>query len=273
MKYYFYRTTNLINGKYYQGVHHSRCPEKDPYCGSGLGIINAVKKYGRENFKVEIIKYFDSLDEAYKYEAEIITPESLDARICYNQVPGGRGCKEGVIHMSKGDEEIRVHKILQKVYEEMGYVKGRSAKTRENVSKVRKGKPSKQKGRIYLHKGFDKEIRVKPEEVETYLKQGYEKGHSGLAKQRVREKHQGRLWINNGSEEKCILPVELESYLNKGYVKGTLPKTEEHKKAISRAMKGKVQSQETRERKRMAKQGRTWKLIDGRRVWSERKDM
>ena len=50
--FYIYRTTNLINGKTYIGQHKRR-PGR--YFGSGLLLKNAIKKYGKENFKVEIL--------------------------------------------------------------------------------------------------------------------------------------------------------------------------------------------------------------------------
>lgn len=270
MYYYFYRTTNLINGKYYQGVHHSSDPETDSYYGSGCSIQAAVRKYGRENFKVEILKYFDSLDEAYEYEASVITLDSLDANICYNQVPGGKGCKEGVICMCKDDQEIRVHKKLQSYYESLGYVKGRSGKAKQNVSNTHKGKPSKQRGRIYLHLGTDVEVRVKPEDIDKYLNKGYQKGHSQLSKDRVRVGHLGKVWINNGVVERCVSAGEVDLFLEQGFKRGKLPFTEDHKKKLSLCRLGKKDTEETRAKRRLAKVGRTWTVINGKRVWSKR---
>lgn len=266
MKYYFYRTTNLINGKYYQGVHHSKNPEKDPYFGSGPGIVAAVKKYGRENFKVEVLKDdFQNMDEAYAYEASVITLESLNPQVCYNQVPGGRGIKDGVICMFRGDEEIRVHKSLQPYYETKGYVRGRSQKARESVSISHKGKPSKQKGRTYLHRGYDEEIRVEKDQVQFYLDQGYELGHSQASKDRVKRAHKDRVWINNGIVEQTIHDTEI---IPVGFSLGRLPRTEIHCRNIGKALVGRKDSSESRERKRKAKQGRTWSLVEGKRVWS-----
>jgi hypothetical protein len=51
MKHYIYKTTNLINGKIYIGKRSHENPEKDRYLGSGRVLIQAIKKYGRENFK------------------------------------------------------------------------------------------------------------------------------------------------------------------------------------------------------------------------------
>ena len=38
--------------------------------GSGTKLQYAYKKYGIENFTKEILKYFDSADEAFEYHIE-----------------------------------------------------------------------------------------------------------------------------------------------------------------------------------------------------------
>ena len=52
---YFYKITNLNNGKYYYGVH-STTDLYDGYSGSGILLKTAYKKYGIENFTKNIIK-------------------------------------------------------------------------------------------------------------------------------------------------------------------------------------------------------------------------
>lgn len=89
MIYYVYRTTNLINGKYYIGKHAST--DFDPnYLGSGLKIKNAIRKYGKSNFKVEVIKTFINEEEAFNFEKQIIETV-LGNPDCYNIVDGGKG--------------------------------------------------------------------------------------------------------------------------------------------------------------------------------------
>lgn len=52
---YIYETTNLINGNKYIGKHKSSTFDTN-YYGSGIGINNALNKYGKENFKVIILE-------------------------------------------------------------------------------------------------------------------------------------------------------------------------------------------------------------------------
>ena len=61
-----YQTTNLINGKKYIGRDAWNRPN---YLGGGRALKNAIKKYGKENFKKEILEYCNSKEELLDREA------------------------------------------------------------------------------------------------------------------------------------------------------------------------------------------------------------
>lgn len=81
-----YETTCLINGKKYIGVHNN---EEDDYLGSGVALLKAVKRYGKSKFVRETLDKFDTAEEAYLREAELVTPEIVNSRQYYNIVLGG----------------------------------------------------------------------------------------------------------------------------------------------------------------------------------------
>lgn len=84
-----YKTTNLINNKIYIGKNKGN---NNWYLGSGKLLIYAIKKYGKENFKKEIIEICTSLE--HMIEREIFWIEKLNARdrnIGYNIQIGGDG--------------------------------------------------------------------------------------------------------------------------------------------------------------------------------------
>ena len=91
MKWYCYKTTNTLNGYYYLGKYGSENPETDSYLGSGTAFRRALKKYGREVFVKEILAEFETEDEAYAFERNLISENDLKSNQCYNIVPGGRG--------------------------------------------------------------------------------------------------------------------------------------------------------------------------------------
>lgn len=89
MTYHFiYKTTNLINGRYYYGVHSTKMLDDD-YLGSGTILTAAIKKYGRKNFKREILALFDERSEAFKAEADLVDQKMLTDIKCYNIKTGG----------------------------------------------------------------------------------------------------------------------------------------------------------------------------------------
>ena len=79
---YVYRTTNLINGKRYIGKHRSKEFDKK-YYGSGKHLKSAIKKYGLENFKIEILSWCSSNEELALKEVEFIKKENPEYNIWY----------------------------------------------------------------------------------------------------------------------------------------------------------------------------------------------
>lgn len=79
-----YKTTNLINNKIYIGKDKKN---NSKYLGSGKILKRAIKKYGQENFKKEILETcidLEHLNEREKYWIEVLTPD-------YNIAKGGDG--------------------------------------------------------------------------------------------------------------------------------------------------------------------------------------
>lgn len=90
MSFIVYKTTNLVNGKFYVGVHKTDNIEIfDGYFGSGSLLKLAIKKHGKENFIRETL--FDCLDdqeEAYSIEKILVKTKDQDPR-AYNIKQGG----------------------------------------------------------------------------------------------------------------------------------------------------------------------------------------
>ena len=90
MIFIIYKTTNLVNGKFYIGKHNQSKESFDGYYGSGSLLAKAIKKYGKDNFVRETLFEFDREDEAYQQEIKVIN-ENLSNPLCYNVRPGGTG--------------------------------------------------------------------------------------------------------------------------------------------------------------------------------------
>ena len=84
-----YKTTNIINDKWYIGKDSKN---NKGYFGSGIAIKKAIEKYGKENFKKEILEYCK--DKNHLSEREKYWIESSNAKNdpkSYNMAEGGQG--------------------------------------------------------------------------------------------------------------------------------------------------------------------------------------
>lgn len=102
-KYIVYQTINTLNNKIYIGVHQTKDPDVfDGYIGCGVYISKkytymyaktkfqeAVKKYGPKNFKRTTIAIFNTAEEAYNLEEELVDEKFLARNDVYNMVLGG----------------------------------------------------------------------------------------------------------------------------------------------------------------------------------------
>jgi len=101
---FVYITRNLINGKKYIG-NHSTDNVDDYYIGSGIYLKKAIKKEGKENFKREILEYFDTGQEAFNAQKKWIDKFNT-VNDGYNISPyGGLGIS-GSIHNEESKKKI-----------------------------------------------------------------------------------------------------------------------------------------------------------------------
>jgi hypothetical protein len=125
MLYYIYKITNKINGKYYIGRHSTNNIE-DGYMGSGIGIVNAIKKYGIDNFTKEILQFANNTEELWELEKTIVNDIVVKDEMSYNMAYGGKhylhGLKENnidafILHQSEAGKK-GAESFLSKMNEE-----------------------------------------------------------------------------------------------------------------------------------------------------------
>lgn len=99
-----YQTINLVNNKIYVGVHKTSDPFTfDGYLGNGVYINSpksymyattmfesAVKKYGPKSFRRTVLQIFNTEEEAYNLEAQIVNENFLKRNDVYNMILGGK---------------------------------------------------------------------------------------------------------------------------------------------------------------------------------------
>lgn len=88
MYHILYVTTNKVNQKIYVGIHSTE-NLNDGYIGSGTLLLKSIKKYGKENFKTEILCFCESREESLWVESLIVDSSFLMREDTYNLGMGG----------------------------------------------------------------------------------------------------------------------------------------------------------------------------------------
>lgn len=134
MKHIIYKITNTINNKIYVGAHSTE-DINDSYMGSGIAIKKAQKKYGMKHFIKEILHVFDTREEMYEKEREIVDIEFINRPDTYNAGIGGKGAPMALIGWSDEQRKLiseNTSKVMQ------------SPEMRERLSKIKKGRKQSQ---------------------------------------------------------------------------------------------------------------------------------
>ena len=138
---YVYKTTNLVNGKMYIGVHMTN-NLADGYLGSGKIFKSAVKKYGKESFSRKILLFCQTREESLVKEIFYISNfrDFYGKDKLYNITEGGQGVGFGENHPMFGRShtaEARAS-ISKSITGEKNpfYGKSHSKETREHLSKI-----------------------------------------------------------------------------------------------------------------------------------------
>lgn len=244
---YIYKITNLINNKIYIGQRSTYVPyEKDLYMGSGIKLGKAKSKYGKDNFKKELIEICKSTEELNEREIFWIKElDSMNPEIGYNLVAGGRYGIKGfkTIPWNKGipmTEEFKKKisegkkgKVTNRRYEKL------TEEHRKKLSEAKMGKPSPRKGSRHTDEAKGKISekltgRVIPEETREKMsiaRKGMKQSNESINK---------RILANTGKKRSQDVKDRL-SELNKGK-----KLSEETKRKMSESRKGMIFTEERR---------------------------
>ena len=179
---YIYKSYCKVTNKYYIG---SRKSDKfiNTYFGSGKYIKEDIKKYGKENFTVEIIKECSSVEDLKQSELYYIK--------YYNAVESNKFYNASYLTL-RLDELDNLDKIKLK------------------MSIKKKGKATWNKGK---HDVYTKETLKKMSNSRKRignLQNGLKR--TNKSKEKMRKAKEGRVWITNGIINKFIIPDSLKDY-------------------------------------------------------------
>lgn len=164
---YFYKITNLVNGKYYYGIHSTDNLD-DGYMGSGIVIRKAISKYGKENFYKEFLKFFDTRMDLIEYERQNVTEELVNDDMCYNECVGGTG---GFISKKTVAVKDKFGNIIGVEPTDKRFISGELVSVLKDVpkSKETKEKISKSVNKFYsTNDGKDRKEQISKEREEYW---------------------------------------------------------------------------------------------------------
>lgn len=190
---YIYKTTNLLNGKYYIGMHSTNNLE-DGYLGSGKYLKRSIKKYGKENFKIEILEFLNNRKELANKEKEIVNEELIKDSLCMNLKLGGVGGLFSEEHLTK--MRIGASIFLKNKWTDINYRNKMLQISSEILKKNHK------EGKMLNSPRF----KDRKHKEESKLKQSLAKKGKGLKEQ---NSQYGTCWITNEIENKKIYRGDL----------------------------------------------------------------
>lgn len=205
--YYLYKIINNINNKFYYGVHTSDDLEKDKYAGSGIALYKAYHKYGIDNFTKYIIEFFESEDEMYAREREIVNADLINNKQCYNTCTGGKGGRKDTLIVKDKDGNTLV--VSNK---DERYLSG------ELVS-INAGNTNPMYGKHHTNEYK----QLMSNKIRQYCKENPRtRTQEAINKQRLKMIGRKKIHLNN--LEKNVYQEELQSYLDAGWILGSRPR-------------------------------------------------
>ncbi|MCR4661666.1 MAG: GIY-YIG nuclease family protein [Clostridia bacterium] len=233
---YIYKTTNLINNKFYIGQHKNN-KNNSSYLGSGKILKYAINKYGKENFKLEILEECDSqqkLNEREKYWIKILKNEN-----CYNISDGGNGGNLGESVNFKISQTLKEHWKNGVVFHHAnsGFKKGcipwnkgkpgtmldkhHTSETRKKLSEIKKGRTIP----LTQREAHSLKMKGHPCSEETRKKMGL---HCAMKRPECKEKarltrlknYKQKHWMTDGKNDRLILLKNIKEYENNGWIIG-----------------------------------------------------
>lgn len=243
LRFTIYRTTCLVNGKIYIGAHRTEDPN-DSYLGSGKALSYAIQKYGREKFSKEVLFEFNTEEEMFAKEREIVTTDFRKRADTYNLVEGGdswgmsqdgggnRGhqrqreiaAKDPTFRDYQRDSGRTLHQraVLKGTARKGSGFKGRthSEDSRQKIGEANKvsnsGERNSQHGTKWVCKLGEKPLKVPMEEVSEWLGKGWHLGRSEKPRP-----PRTRQWVSKAGEKPRQVPLDqINLYLGSGWEKG-----------------------------------------------------
>lgn len=202
---YIYKTTCLITNRYYVGMH-STSNLDDGYMGSGKRLRYSIRKYGINNHKREIIKFFDDRKSLIIAEKNMITTEMINDNNCMNLKCGGTGGLDGLPDNIIKKIRDSASNYQKQKWQDKNYVNEFKLKSINGVKR----------GHKLGHYKYDN-FKNRKHTEESKIKMS--NSSKGIGVGSTNSQH-NTCWITNGLINKKIKKEDFNKWLKIGWIKG-----------------------------------------------------
>ena len=215
LHHYIYKTTCLVTGKFYVGMHSTDDPN-DGYLGSGKILGYSRKKHGDENHKKEILEYLPTREALKLREKEIVNEALLADPLNINLKYGGEG---GFDHLNSPEaiEKRRWtfavrskagREAQQRLMQDPEYAAKRLAQQREIVKIAKAASMAKHPEGTFKNRCHSAETRV-------IMSKSHQGKHLGSKNSQF-----GTCWMSKDGKSIKVKREHIDEYLTNGYLLG-----------------------------------------------------
>lgn len=219
---YIYLTRNLVNNKKYIGQKKSTYFRGSEYLGSGLYLKHALTKYGRDNFSVILVGWYENKDELDKAEQYWIKYyDACNSDEFYNLQAGGY--RLGMLAGSRRSAEAE-SKHSASITGEKHFLYGKIKITKDGKMKYIEKSELRNYIKLGWIKGISEEFRKVLSENHADFS-GENNPMYGVSLSKENHPNYKKLWINLDDNEMMIHENELTHYLKLGWSIGMKVRT------------------------------------------------
>lgn len=235
---YIYLITNKVNNKQYVGQRTADFYKDESYLGSGTLIKKAVSKYGKDNFKKELLEECDSKEELdLREKFWILKLNAVNDKKFYNLANGANGSAKG----SKRSDDTKKKqsiKASQRVMDE---------ETKNKISQT-------VSSQCWINNGTV-ETKATEETLQEYLNNGYVLGRLKFTEDALDNMSKAQKGRTCSEETRLLISKSVSGEKNGFYGR---KHSEESKKKMSDSAKGRKASDDTKQLLSSQRLGRRW---------------
>jgi group I intron endonuclease len=219
MFYYLYEIRNNLDNKIYVGVHKTE-DMNDGYMGSGKVIQRAIKKYGIKNFTKTILEVFNTPEEMYNREKEVVNEEFLLREDVYNLRRGGFGGFDYINNSGIAKFKGKKHTTETKTHlREISLGRESSQETKQKISDNNWSKkdPESQKQHASMISKKRERSEEEKKKIASSVSKKHKEGMYNYTHLIGNSYNKNKKWIHKGDEQKMI---NQDLPLPEGWVEG-----------------------------------------------------